>query len=127
MALVVGGLVLAAAVSMKLPSRLARYVGPVDGDVLRGPVIVIGLGLITALLAAIGFLLLRIGQRWGSWFSALIWPVAWFPAGLNMGAYIGDPKAGFAVTTTFCLLAVLLAAATFLLMPPSPDGTDAPD
>ncbi|GAB12903.1 hypothetical protein ARGLB_028_00280 [Arthrobacter globiformis NBRC 12137] len=127
MLLLVGGLFSVVAVSTDLGTRLAAYEGPVDGDVLRGPTIVIATGLITAVLAATAFLLLRIGQRWASWFDALIWAVSWLPASINLSAYSHAPGVGYTFSTIVCALGIVLAIATFLLMPPSPDGSSNPE
>lgn len=120
--LFVGGLFLTVAVSLELIRRIATYGGPVDGDVVRGPGIVIATGLITAVFAAIAFLLLRIGQRWGSWFDALIWAVGWLPASINLSAYIRAPGVAYLFSTIVCGIGIFVSIATFLLMPPSPQG-----
>lgn len=70
MALFAGGVFLTVAVSVQLAQRLAEYDTrgiSADGDVTRGPGIVIVEGLMVALLSACAFLLLRLGRRWACW------------------------------------------------------------
>ena len=122
-----GGLFLAAVVSIQFASYVATYRGPVDGDVTRGPSIVIATGLIAAVFAGIAFLLLRIGQRWANWFDVLLWSVAWLPASINLSGLTRDPGIGYGLTSTVCLLGIILSVATFFLMPPSPGNKQPAD
>lgn len=102
----------------ELARRLADYEARgihADNDVTRGPGIIIITGLMAALLSACAFLLLSAGQRWACWIDVLIWILAWFPAAINMNAYIRG--FGYEIASMICALGILLAIVTFLLMP----------
>lgn len=116
-ALFAGGIFLLIAVSVELMQRVASYESQglyADGDVIKGPAFVIMTALMTAVLAACAFMLLRIGQRWACWIDVLIWAVAWFPAGINLNAYIQG--FGYQISGLVCALGILLAVVTYFQM-----------
>lgn len=112
-----GGIFLIIGVSVQLIQRVSGYEAQglyADGDVVKGPAFVIMTGLMTAALAACAFLLLRIGQRWACWIDVLIWAVAWFPAGINLNAYVRG--LGYQISGVVCVLGILLAVVTYFQM-----------
>lgn len=114
------GTFLVIAVSIRYAQTVASleaYGAPVDGDVRRGPFIAIAASLVTAVLGGSSFLLLRNGQRWVCWISVLIWTVLWFPAVVNISAYLQ----WFAVpilVTMVCIAGSVFATAAYFLMSP---------
>jgi uncharacterized membrane protein YqaE (UPF0057 family) len=122
LALFAGGVFLTVAVSVQLTQRLAEYESrgiSADGDVSRGPGIVIVAGLMVALLSAGAFLLLMSGRRWACWIDVIIWLLAWFPVAINLNTHVKG--FGYQLAAAICLLGIVLAIATYLLMTPE-DG-----
>jgi hypothetical protein len=87
----------------------------IDGDVIRGPFIAIMASLVTAVLGACAFLLLRNGARWACWIGVLVWSVLWFPAVVNVGIYIKG-FAGPVLVTLACIAGSVFATAAYFLM-----------
>ncbi len=114
-----GGLFLIIAVTINLGFTIASYEAQghsADGDVTRGPALVIITGLMTAVLAAVAFSSLRIGQRWACWIDVLIWSAGWLPAAINLNSYIRG--FGYEISSLVCFLGVLLAVVTYFQMSP---------
>ncbi|MBT2515804.1 hypothetical protein [Arthrobacter sp. ISL-30] len=103
---------------VELAQRLARYEARglyADGDVIKGPAFIIITGLIVTALSAGAFLLLRMGRRWACWIDVLIWALVWFPTAINLDPYFQG--FGYEISSLMCLIGILLAVATFFLMP----------
>ncbi|WP_211876800.1 hypothetical protein [Pseudarthrobacter albicanus] len=110
--LLTGRIWLVVAASVGLGQTLARHdaAGVTDGDVLKGPALVILTATMMAVLAGGAFLLLKSGQRWACWLDALVWPVVWF-----LAVYLGG--FGYAIPGLACALGIFLTVATYFLMP----------
>ncbi|WP_427006518.1 hypothetical protein [Pseudarthrobacter sp. H2] len=106
--LLAGGIWLVVAASVGLGQTLARDAAGVytDGDVLKGPALVILTATIVAVLAGGAFLLLKSGQRWACWLDALVWPVVWF-----LAVYLGG--FGYAIPGLFALSGFSLQSPPF--------------
>ncbi|MDV8147441.1 hypothetical protein [Arthrobacter sp. B10-11] len=116
--LFIGGTFLFITWSVELAARLADYEARglhADNDVIRGPALIIMTGLMAALFSACAFLLLRIGHWWACWIDVAIWILAWFPTAINLNASIRG--FGYELASMICAIGILLAAATFFLMP----------
>ena len=120
LAIVGGSVLLAITVGLELDRRIRFYeatYGPADGDVIRGPALVILTASLAALLSGGAFLLLKYRQRWGCLLDALIWMLVWFPAGINLNGHRILPWDGYLVSGIACMLGILLAVATFVFVP----------
>lgn len=114
-----GGVFLVIAVTIALGFTVAGHEAQgrsADGDVTRGPALVIITGLMTAVLAAVAFSSLRVGQRWACWIDVLIWSVGWLPAAINLNSYFRG--FGYEISSLVCFLGVLLAVVTYFRMSP---------
>lgn len=88
----------------------------IDGDLLRGPFILIVTILIVTLLAFATFLLLRHGKRWACWADIVVWSIGLFPLAGSLEVYWRG--FGIHLAVILWLIGLGLALATFFLIPP---------